>query len=141
LSDNAPPVVIVVDVSAAAQARNEYHRDDVQVDQKGVWYAKSDTEECGYRHVGSTTNGTCVLVTWEWGGGSGVFSDLLLVTFRESRKNGHLLMHVIARHGLGDRGAEDVTVQQDRIEVAASKTKNGTWPRFVIEASECDDNL
>lgn len=142
LADDAPPVVVAVDVSAAAKARNEYHVDGVQADDdKGVWYAKSETEQFGYKHVGSMANGTCVLVTWEWGGGSGVFADLLLLKFQEQRKNGHLLMYVVGRHALGGRGSENVTVHADRVDVAAAKTKDGEWPRLVIRADECEGAL
>lgn len=141
-SDDAPPVVVAVDVSAAARARNEYNTDDVHVDDaKGVWYARSEREQFGYKHVGSMSNGTCVLVTWEWGGGAGVFADLLLVKFQKHRKNAHLLMYVVGRHALGDRGSDHVTVHTDSVEVTAAKTKNGEWPRLVIRADECEGAL
>ncbi len=138
LSDVAPPVVVAVDVSAAAEARNEYNRQAVRVDERGVWYAKSPKEHFGYKYVGSMTNGICVLLTWEWGGGSKVFADLLLVGFQEHPRNRHLLLYVVARRSLGDRGVEHVTVRPGRVEVSAAKTKNGEWSRLVIRASEYD---
>ena len=137
LSDIAPPVVVAVDVSAARQARNEYQEDDIQRDERRVWYQKAQRATFGYEYVGSMTNDVCVLVTWDWGGGSAVFTDLVLVRFHEHPDNGHLLMDVVARCGLGDRGSDHVSVLPDKVEVRAATTNEGRWPRKVIEASEC----
>lgn len=81
------------------------------------------------------TNGTCMLVTWEWGGGSGVFSDILLVRFREGREDRHLLMYVVRREGLGGRG--HVTVYPESVEVAAASNVHREWPHLTIREIEC----
>jgi hypothetical protein len=137
LSDTGPPVVVTVDVSAAAKARNAYSVDAVKVDGRGTWYAAGEKEHFGYRYLGHMQEGTCVLLTWEWGGGSASFSDLLLVQFREHAEHHHLLMDVVALHPLGGRNEKHVTISPDQVDVAPAKTRNGSWPAMTIKAHDC----
>lgn len=97
-------------------------------------YVKERKEEFGYRYVGTTTSGIHVLYTSYSGGGTGVFTCLMLVTFerdkgittdwkelriRPGRKR--LLLKKLGEVGLGDRWDGDLKVKGNEIFVGKDR--------------------
>lgn len=91
-------------------------------------YGETNHSEFGYRCVGVTRSGVYVLKTVDWGGGSGVFVNLLLLTFeydqgiscdwgkgvvRPDRKR--LLVRKRGEIGLGDRWDGELRVKGNSI--------------------------
>ena len=86
---------------------------------------KKDDPSAGYfsyQHLGVLANGSHVLEIWESGGGSGIWTDLLLVKFSmapEFQADGSvsylLVLTRMGLFGLGDRYGGSVLVQPHKI--------------------------
>lgn len=89
---------------------------------------ETNRTEFGYRLVGMTQAGVYVLATTDWGGGSGIFKNILLISFEEDegivcdwemnivRRSGKRLL--IIKRGeipLGDRWDGELKVEGDSI--------------------------
>ena len=134
LSDNAPPVVRTVDITAAAMARNEYCRDDIKIRDKVVEYERSSQSTFGYRYLGRMTKDVCALATLDWGGGSQVFANILVLRLRSETVSGHVLMDVVTRQPLGGRDLDQVRVRDGRVELPTQTTGGDHWPAMRITA-------
>ena len=137
MSDNRPPIITTVDVSAAFNT-NQYHLSEIKKRNDWYFYEEIETdgdirfyESFGYRWLGKMDNGIHVLETASSGGGSGVFMDLMLVKFSEGeilwegKKEKQLLMSIVGTYMLGDRYEGDIKVYPDRIFIPASKRQSG----------------
>jgi hypothetical protein len=103
--------------------------------------------EFGYQFVGTTTSGVNVLLTSDWGGGSGVFTSLLLVTFETDKSiacdwnkgvirsaGTRLLIKKMGEIALGDRWDGQLKVIKNSIFIGrdagwftSSGGKGGGW--------------
>ena|ERR1051326_780489 len=102
-----------------------------------IWTNLEDGGYFGYQRLGVLANGIQVLKTWESGGGSGIFTSLLLVSFRideEYTEDGSRSQLVLVRRGeigLGDRYDGEVQVSANSIMVGADKRKGGRPARII----------
>ncbi len=104
----------------------------------GAWPTVSMTgnnESFSYQLIGTTAQGVHVLKTSEWGGGSGVFNNLMLVSYRRGQgievdwaakaiQPGEARL-VLFKHGeivLGDRWAGTLKVDGDRLFIGANES-------------------
>ena len=91
---------------------------------------EEETSEVGYQYVGLTRSGVHVLSTWEWGAGTMVSKQLLLVTIEEDRglndvetiQSSHLqlgrrrlLIRKLGEIVLGDRWDGELAVDGNKI--------------------------
>jgi hypothetical protein len=89
-----------------------------------------------YRRIGTLTSGVHVVETWENGGGSGVFTNLLLVRFVVDREHSsgeprqRLLMVRVGEEPLGDRYDGEVVVKGNVVTIAAGG-RNGAKARTL----------
>jgi hypothetical protein len=123
------PIVAAVDVEGCGRS-NRYHVPFTV--EEGV-VRLQDEELLGrnayfeYRHLGELTNGTHVLRTWDCGGGSGSFGDLLLVRFEawrvygRNRDRSRIVMRCAGGIGLGDRYDGEISVEGDRIRIGKGR--------------------
>jgi hypothetical protein len=88
----------------------------------GGWFA--------YRRLGAVRSGTHVVQTWDSGGGSGVFTNLVFLKFvldvdfqgttsEQFVARPMLLMRRVGEFGLGDRYGGTIVVREDTVEIAA----------------------
>lgn len=91
-------------------------------------YVEGDNEEFGYQYVGRSDHGVDILFTSDWEGGSGIFRNLLLVTFERDRGaillpgsaridagRERLLIKKLGEIPLGDRYSGRLEVLGDRL--------------------------
>jgi hypothetical protein len=133
LSDSGP-VAVAVDL-IPAQKSNKYFQCLVQLseqwiecDVRSLSPDREQEQKFGYRRLGVLTDGTHVIKTYYWGGGSGVFYDLVLVRFEPEKtldSHGTLRMRIVMKAlcvvPLGDRDDGEVRVLPDRVIVGRSK--------------------
>jgi hypothetical protein len=134
LSDNRPPIVTTVDVSASFDT-NEYQQRTIEK-RDDWWFSKRgesvlDYSSFGYRWLGKMADGTHVLEVGSSGGGSGFFMDLMFVRFStgeilvENKREKELLLTVVGIYSLGDRYEGDIKVYPDKVVIPASKGQFG----------------
>jgi hypothetical protein len=143
---DAEPGPVAIDLAGTHRTNRyfgEYTRDG-----NGRTVIDLDTTEAGprkdgsrgwfaYRRLGTLSGGVHVLEIAESGGGSGVFTSLLLVQFavdfeydeRGARKH-RLVMRRLGEIGLGDRYAGTVTVTSRAIEIGADQ-RTGETARVI----------
>ncbi|MBM4024531.1 MAG: hypothetical protein FJ280_03890 [Planctomycetes bacterium] len=136
LSDNAPPVILRVDVSAAMEARNQFRAGDVERRDTTISFARPDGGRFGYRYLGRLTTNACVVATFNHGGGTAVFAEVLLLRFSADPRSGHLVMDVIAREPLGGRDPNRVEIKDGEVRLPAARTREGSWPAMRIRADD-----
>ena len=137
MSDNRPPVITTVDVSAAFDT-NEYQQSEIKHRDNWLYVEHEEMdgdirsyESFNYRWLGKMANGVHVLEAGSSGGGSGFFMDLLFVRFSEGeivwedKKESQLLMSIVGTYSLGDRYDGDIKVYPDKVVVPASKHQRG----------------
>lgn len=80
-----------------------------------------------YERLGALRDGTQVVVIYDFGGGTGVWEDLLFLRFhvqREQRLNGEtrdrLVLTLVDNYSLGDRDEGTIDVFADRVVVGVS---------------------
>jgi len=137
LSDNRPPMITTVDVSAASDT-NKYM--DSEIEKRDNWlFAKTEEmdgdvrlyESFGYHWIGRLANGVHVLETGSSGGGSGFFMDLMFVEFSEgeifweNKKEKQLLMTIVGTYSLGDRYEGDIKINGNKVLIPASADQRG----------------
>jgi len=137
LSDNRPPMVTTVDVSAAFDT-NEYQQSEIK--KRDDWWFVERIDKYGniplyesfdYHWFGKLADGTHVLETGSSGGGSGFFMDLMFIRFSEGeifwegKKKKQLLMSIVGSHTLGDRYNGDIKVYPDKVLIPASDGQFG----------------
>lgn len=137
MSDNRPPMVTTVDVSASFDT-NEYMQSEVKK-RDDWWYVEKEEmdkdirsyESFDYHWCGKLANGIHVLKTGSSGGGSGFFMDLMLVKFSEGeimwegKKEKQLLISIVGFYSLGDRYDGNIKVFPDKVLIGASKSQYG----------------
>lgn len=114
LSDTGEQV-IAVDVSGANES-NRYFADELQVsdsESTPVVTAKHGNSSFSYQYLGRSWSGIHLLNTWESGGGSGVFCNIMLVTLSAEpaiqiaqsgiERKARLIVKMVASIPLGDR--------------------------------------
>jgi hypothetical protein len=97
-------------------------------------YVEKDGGEFGYCYVGVTESGVHIVQTSDWGGGSGVFKSLLLLTIEPDTgltldvgkrpvlvSKRRLLIKKLGDMSLGDRWDGDLSVSGNRLRVGADK--------------------
>jgi hypothetical protein len=146
LSDSLPGAV-AVDVAGTAADTNQYFA-EVEKSEKGLISVKKSDKKTGedssftYKYLGRLANGkgAHVVETWDWGGGSGIFTHLLLLNFRlDSEYTGTGAPRerlVLARAGeiiLGDRFVGLITIKDDQIVIVESEThgREHASPRVI----------
>lgn len=82
-------------------------------------FLRYDDKSFDYRYIGQTEDGVHVLHTSYWGGGSGVFKDLMLVTIEEDSER--LLIRKLGEITLGDRWSGELSVTGNEIFVGKDK--------------------
>ncbi|MFZ5776173.1 MAG: lysozyme inhibitor LprI family protein [Thermodesulfobacteriota bacterium] len=123
LSDNLPGPVAV----DLAGGENRYFA-EINALQKGgvraVWDEGNEQHSCQYQHLGRLANGMHVVRIAAQSGGSGIFTDLLLVRFLVDAEYGdggmrrnRLLMMRAGSFPLGDRYDGAIAVQADTISI------------------------
>jgi len=137
MSDKRPPIVTTVDVASSFDT-NEYQLSTIE--KRGNWWFSEKKEGLkditlyeafGYRWLGRLANGCHVIEMFENGGGSGAFTDLLLIKFsegtimRDDKKDKQLLMTVVGTYTLGDRYDGDIKVYPDKVIIPPSKDQRG----------------
>ncbi len=133
LADNLPGAV-AVDVAGTAADTNQYFA-EVEKSEKGLISVKKSDEKTGekssftYKYLGRLANGkgAHVVETWYWGGGSGVFTHLLLLNFRldsEYTDTGasreRLVLTRVGEIHPGDRFDGLITIKPDQIVIGES---------------------
>lgn len=132
LSDGSP-VTISVDV-LAAYGTNEYFEGDIKLEEDRVTYGAEDHATFTYKWLGRLQNGLHVLIASDWGGGSGIFMNLLFVKFEISKGvDGYLdsdealkpydriLMTVVCNYALEDRYDGEIKLQAQENKVIVQK--------------------
>lgn len=132
LSDSLPgPVAIDL---AGTHRSNRYFGDYTRKEDGSVFIdlskpgpGRSEAESGGYfsyKRLGTLPGGIHVLATTQNGGGSGVFEDLLLVTFvadfeyqDDGSRRERLMMLRVGEIGLGDRSTSDVEIRGDTLRI------------------------
>ncbi|RUM91963.1 MAG: hypothetical protein DSZ27_04800 [Thiomicrospira sp.] len=113
LSDNGDQIVSI-NISKSNQS-NRYHGDITVEETGGFPVVKSSVEEgwVSYKYIGRSFSGVHIVQTWSNGGGSGIFTNILLVTLssdsslesngvRYSKKSRYVIK-LIGSLPLGDR--------------------------------------
>jgi len=137
ISDNRPPIVTTVDVSASFDT-NEYPQSEIKKRDDWWFVERIDKykdiplyESFDYHWLGKLADGTHVLETGSSGGGSGFFMDLLFIKFSEGeifwegKKENQLLMSIVGTYSLGDRYNGDIKVYPDKVFIPASDGQFG----------------
>lgn len=137
ISDNRPPIVTTVDVSAAFDT-NEYPQREIKKRDDWWFVERTDKykdiplyESFDYHWLGKLADGTHVLETGSSGGGSGFFMDLMFIRFSEGeifwegKKEKQLLMSTVGTYSLGDRYNGDIKVYPDKVFIPASDGQFG----------------
>lgn len=137
ISDNRPPIVTTVDVSAAFDT-NEYPQREIKKRDDWWFVERTDKykdiplyESFDYHWLGNLSDGTHVLETGSSGGGSGFFMDLMFIRFSEGeifwegKKEKQLLMSTVGTYILGDRYNGDIKVYPDKVFIPASDGQFG----------------
>ena len=136
LSDRGP-ITVAVDL-LSAQESNKYFNCIVKTragltecDVRALGPDRDQEQTFGYRRLGVLADGTQVLKTYYWGGGSGIFPDVVLIRFEpektlddEGRPCTRLLMKALCVFPLGDRDDAEVRVLSDRVIVGRSKYRD-----------------
>jgi len=115
---------VAVDLSGGG---NRYFA-DIKVPKKGVaraaWKEGEETQSFEYHHLGVLANGMHVVKTLAGGGGSGVFTDLLLVRFMVDTEytdggasRSRVIMMRSGSFALGDRYDGSIRVEPNRISI------------------------
>lgn len=127
-SDNCPPVIVSIDVAAAAKARNEYDSDAIKIDGSRVIARSDDGTFYQYEWLGRLENGIHILKTADYGEGSGVFTQLVFVKFttdfaydEDGSRRERLLLTVMRDFILGDRDDGSIEIKADRVVISASR--------------------
>ncbi len=133
ISDSLPGAV-AVDIAGTAADTNQYSA-EVEKSEKGLITVKKSDKKTGeessftYKYLGRLANGkgAHIVETWDWGGGSGVFTHLLLLNFRlDSEYTGtgapreRLVLTRVGEIHLGDRFDGLVTIKPDQIVIGES---------------------
>lgn len=124
ISDPGQPTTITVDI--AADHGNEYFDDAVTIENDNN-VCLHDSPEPGYfcyKWLGKLDNGFHVLITKDSGGGTGVFTDLLFISFQsdegytaDGARYPRLLMSVERIYPLGDRFAGEIKINGNRVKI------------------------
>jgi len=128
ISDGLPGTASIY-LEGTAKNTNQFTTNSIQNNNGviSVDFKKDDpsTGYFSYRHLGVLANGSHVLEIWEGGGGSGIWTDLLLVKFSadpEYQEDGSVKYRlVLTRTGafdLGDRFDGSLMVQPHKIIIA-----------------------
>jgi hypothetical protein len=117
-----------------SQRSNRYFCENLSVSSEGFSISNHvEKETFTYKLIGKTKKGVFVILTSEWGGGSGVFYDLLLVRVKRGvalekidhknqiTKDPLIVLEKLGSFGLGDRSNPQVSIRDNTIEV---KTKD-----------------
>jgi hypothetical protein len=133
LSDNGP-ITLAIDVRAGS-GTDQYNDADVRQYENCVTCNLDRQIGRGasfiYERIGVLADKTQVLHTMEWGGGTGIFEDILFVRFRvqphtthEGKADYRLVMEVVSAHPIGDRYDGKLTLMNDRVIVGKSKHRD-----------------
>ncbi len=135
ISDGPSPASAAIYMNAVVGSTNQFDA-TYEKDSNGVVYVelKANNHSEGYfsyKHLGVLANGTHVLQTWENEGGTGVWTNLLLVNFAavsEYQEDGSqqfpLIMKREGSFTLGDRYGGIVKVQPHKIIIGADGHNN-----------------
>ena len=153
ISDSGDQVIAIN--LLASQESNRYFSKTYTAQKLGEYFsveissASEEKESFKYSIKGVTDNGVFVIETTWWGGGSGIFSNLLFVRiikaagFGEVKNNKltlnnkRILIEKLGGIGFGDRVWANVTVQGNSVHI---KTQNPQFPeenidKMIIELS------
>ncbi len=82
-------------------------------------------DEFTYQYMGQTKNGFYILETWDRGGGSGVFENLIILSVAKDtaledldstvKHTERILLKKLGQVGLGDRSYSNVKIDADRV--------------------------
>ena len=132
LSDGIP-ITVSVDV-LAAEGTNEYFESDIE--KKGGRYTYRAEENTSYTYtwLGRLQNGLHVLKTADYGGGSGIFVQLLFIKFEISKgvegalhndvsinPYDRILMTIVCNYSLEDRYVGKIKLQNQKNKVIIQK--------------------
>ncbi len=115
-----------------------------------------ERQRFGYRYIGTTQSGVHVLYTSDWGGGSGVFRNLMLLTLefdygidccdwdvqtaiRADRKR--MLIKKLGEMGLGDRWSGQLSVSGNELRIGRDEgwfSRSGGTGGGVLSYSRAD---
>lgn len=143
LSDTLPGPV-AVDLAGTTASTNRYLATVTSQEGGWIWAAKTEhgaEQKFGYKRLGVLTNGAQVLLTEASGGGSGVFTNLLLVKFQsdveygdEGKRRDRLIIMRVGAISLGDRYSGPIKVEQNQITIGPGKNiEQAQTPERVIK--------
>jgi hypothetical protein len=140
LSDPGTPIVVTVDVAAAADT-NQYSDADVSVDKNGIVSITENYRSYGYQYVGRLANGLEVVHTWSSGRqGSAVMQNLFLLRFTEGtgwtadgKPYPRLLLNCERAYPLGDRTGVTATLDKDKIRLKIRAFPSGKTSEKVLD--------
>lgn len=139
LSDHGFPISVSIDLAASAGS-NEYFEDDVKQPQPGIYSVSEEDPESffSYQWCGSMADGTHVVRTGFWGGGSGIFGNLYFLQCTENTgympdgsAYNRLLITAVRWFPLGDRSGAEVQVFPDKVVVSRSTSGKESITLYV----------
>lgn len=128
LSDTGDQIVSIN--IAESNKSNRYHGDITTEKSDGYPVVKSSYEEgwVSYRYIGSSFSGVHIIQTWSNGGGSGVFTNILLVTLSSDSslesngvsytKKARFVIKLVGSLPLGDRYQGKVTYKYGLLSIS-----------------------
>ena len=121
--DDRLPVVVGVDLEGAMRSGRYWGLEPFEKN-GGVRYERTVgvfTIFFAYKYIGTTPGGTHVLRTANYGGGTGLFEDVLFVKFEtndvheQGKRRSRVVMKYAGSFGLGDRSGMTVELQGKQV--------------------------
>jgi hypothetical protein len=124
------PVTAAIDLEGC-QKSNRFSSETV-TNNSGKWTWHHDTGSFSYRVLGVTPGGTHVLHTADYGGGSGIFMNLLFVRIEQDTyiENGKFrtrtLLKSLGDYPLGDRADPTIKLDENTLTITPAECRSET---------------
>lgn len=149
ISDSLP-VTGAFDLEGAMNSNKFCEPFEIETTDDGLtWYKKITKEggetlaEFAYTYIGASPSGVHIVRTADWGGGSGVFCDVLLLALEPDRVvdpqnkerpfRDRILLKCIGHIALGDRYEGSIELKGNQLHIEKNRNPiSGTWPENGI---------
>lgn len=141
------PIHMSVNLYGAMRA-NQFHH---PVEERNGWFIvnQKDKESFGYKFIGKTKEGIHILHTWDWGGGSGVFNNLVFLEFSSKKiitniddykKGDAIILSILGEMSLGDRFDGTVDLIENDTLIINGTSKARKFENHSITLTSVDFN-